>query len=334
MPMLVRRVLFIALAAGLLATGCGRAGKETHAGGSASAPRRVVLQTDWFPQAEHGGYYQALAKGFYAASNLDVEIWPGGPGAGIKLKVAKGDADFGMFRSDDALMAAAVGLPLVMVSATMQRDAQALMVHAASPVRDFRDLNGRVVIANVSMTWIPYVKRKYGIEFDLRPNTYGLGEFLANPDAIQQCLVTNEPFFAEQRGRAVRTLQLAETGYDCYQVIICRRELVRQSPEVIRAFVAASIRGWRDYLEGDPGPANKVILERNQNMTPELLRFSRDEMIRRSLVHGDPARGEGIGRLSLDRIAEQKRVLEELKVLTASVDVAAVATSKFIPAEK
>lgn len=328
-----RLPLLLAVAGGmLLASGCGRPDKKRSADPAAPPPlRKVVLQTDWFPQAEHGGYYQALARGFYREAGLDVHIWPGGPGAGIKLKVAKGDADFGMFRSDDAIMAAAVGLPLVMVSATMQRDAQALMVHAASPVQTFRDLQGRVIIANVSMTWIPYVKKKYGIEFDLRPNTYGLGEFLANPEAIQQCLVTNEPFFAAQRGRAVRTLQLAETGYDCYQVIICRRELTRQSPEVIRAFVRASIRGWRDYLEADPAPANTLILQRNENMTPELLKFSRDEMNRRKLVHGDPARGEDIGRVSLERIAENIRVLRELEVLTAPVNVSAVATTEFLP---
>lgn len=317
----------------LLASGCGRVEKTSgprSAGDRTS--RRVVLQSDWFPQAEHGGYYQALVKGFYAAEGLDVEIWPGGPGSGIKLKVAKGDADFGMFRSDDAMMAAAVGLPLVMVSATMQRDAQALMVHEASPVRSFRDLQGRVVIASISMTWIPYVKKKYGIEFELRPNTYGLGEFLANPEAIQQCLVTNEPFFAEQHGRHVRTLQLADTGYDCYQVIICRRELIRQSPGVIRGFVRASIRGWRDYLEGDPAPANALILRRNENMTPELLKFSRDEMIRRSLVHGDPAKGEGIGRLSPARLAEQRRLLLDLKVLTVPIELSSVVTTDFIPA--
>lgn len=328
----IRLLFTVAAACGILLAGCRRVVNTAPAADGGGPPRKVVLQSDWFPQAEHGGYYQALARGFYAQSGLDVEIWPGGPGSGIKLKVARGDADFGMFRSDDTMMAAAVGLPLVMVAATMQRDAQALMVHESSPVRSFRDLQGRVIIASISMTWIPYVKKKYGIDFELRPNTYGLGEFLANPDAIQQCLVTNEPFFAAQRGRRVRTLQLAETGYDCYQVIICRRELVRQSPEVIRAFVAASIRGWRDYLEADPAPADALILKRNENMSPELLKFSRDEMIRRRLVHGDPSKGEGIGRLSLKRIAEQRQILLDLKVLTVPIEVSSVATTEFIPA--
>jgi NitT/TauT family transport system substrate-binding protein len=291
----------------------------------------VTLQTDWFPQAEHGGYYQALAKGFYAAAGLDVDIWPGGPGAGIRLKVARGDADVGMMRSDDVLLAAAVGLPLVMVAATMQHDPQALMVHAASDVRTFQDLDNRVVIGNVGMAYFPYLEKKYGIRIQRRQNTYGLGEFLANPDTIQQCLVTNEPFFAERSGRPVRTLPLAESGYDCYQTLITRRDFAREAAPTVRAFVQASIRGWRDYLENDPGPANGLILQRNANMTAELLDFSRRAMIEHRFVQGDAGKGEDVGVLSMSRIREQMATLLELKVLESPVDVAKVATTEFLP---
>jgi NitT/TauT family transport system substrate-binding protein len=304
---------------------------------AASAPttkqalRRVVLQTDWFPQAEHGGYYQALAKGFYTEAGLDVDIWPGGPGAGIKLKVARGEADFGMQRSDDVIIAASHDMPLVMVMATMEHDAQALLVHEQSPVKTFRDLDGRVVIGNVGMAWMPYLERKYGIKFEKRPNTYGLGEFLVNPEIIQQCLVTNEPFFVEQRGQRVRTLLLADAGYDCYHSIVCRRDLIRTAPEVVRAFVQASIRGWRDYLGSDAAPANALILQRNREMTPELLAFSRRELIARSLVQGDRAKGEDIGRLSLERLQEQIEMLRGLKILERPVSVAKIATTDFLP---
>lgn len=292
--------------------------------------QKVILQSDWFPQAEHGGYYQALARGFYAAAGLDVEIWPGGPGAGIKLKVARGDAHFGMDRSDNVILAAASGMPFVMVMATMQHDAQGLMVHASSPVRTFEDLDGRVVIGNVGMAWFPYLERRFGITIERRQNTYGLGEFLANPDIIQQCLITNEPFFAEQNGRKVRTLSLAESGYDCYQAVFTRRDLIRTAPDVVRAFVHASIRGWRDYLEGDPGPAHAIILARNRDMTAELLKFSRDAMISHSFVRGHPAKGEDIGQLAPERLTDQINTLHGLKILDTPLAVSNVATTEFL----
>jgi NitT/TauT family transport system substrate-binding protein len=246
------------LLAALGASACGRqeaTPPATPAAPATEARRKVVLQTDWFPQAEHGGFYQALAKGFYAQAGLDVEIWPGGPGAGIKLKVARGDADFGMLRSDDLMLAAAQGMPLIMVAATLQHDPMALMVHEDSPVKTFADLDGRVVIGNVGMAWFPFLEKKFGITIHRRQNTYVLAEFLANPATIQQCMVTSEPFFARQQGREVRTLPLASAGYDSYHAIFTRRNLVREAPETVRAFVHASIRGWRDYLDGDPAPA-------------------------------------------------------------------------------
>ncbi len=324
----------VASLAALCLAGCGRpASSQPAKAGTAATPvlRRVVFQTDWFPQAEHGGYYQALAKGYYREAGLAVEIRPGGNAAGIKLPVAKGDAYFGMNRSDDIMVAASRGMPLVIVAATFQHDPQAILVHADSPVKTFKDLQGRTVIAPPSMTWIPFIQKKYGITFALRPANYALGGFLADPEAIQQCLVTNEPFFAQQHGVAVRTLALADSGFDVYHTVFCRRELARMEPRVVGAFVAASIRGWRDYLTGDPAPAHALILKRNSQMTPEQLAFSRSEMILRSLVSGDPLRGEDIGQLSLTRLSEQIDVLLDLKLLDAPIGVNAVATREFLP---
>ncbi len=314
--------------AGLM-PGCTR--QEPASVGPAANLRKVVLQTDWFPQAEHGGFYQALAKGFYREAGLDVEILPGGPGATIKLSVAKGLADFGMYRSDDVIVAASRGLPLVMVAAVLQHDPEALLVHANSPVKTLADLNGRSVIAPPSMTWIPYVKAKYGITFDLRPLNYGLTTFLADPAAIQQCIMTSEPYFAEQHGVKVRTLPLADSGYDPYHSVITRREMVRKNPEVVKAFVAASIRGWKDYLEGDPAPAHALILKRNKQMSTGQLDYSRRALIEHALVTGDLAHGEHIGRLSMKRIQQQIDALTEMKILEIPVSAASVATRAFLP---
>ena len=325
----VLTAVLVAIGGGL---GCARQ-ERAKPGATPEKPalRKVVLQTDWFPQAEHGGFYQALAKGYYAEAGLDVDIWAGGPGAGIKLKVLKGDADFGMSRSDDLMVAASGGMPLVMVAATMQHDPMALMVHADSPVKTFRDLDGRVVIGNVALAYMPFLERKFGIAFEKRQNTYGLGEFLANPEAIQQCVVTNEPFFAEQNGRKVRTLTLASAGYDCYHTIFCRRELIATAPEVVRAFVHASVRGWRDYVEKDPSPADALILKRNSQMSADLLRFSRSELIIRHLVTGDRAKDEDIGQLTLVRLSEQMDTLLALKIMEYPVALARVVTKDFLP---
>jgi NitT/TauT family transport system substrate-binding protein len=312
----------------MLLTGCAR---QDAAVVAPAGLRKVVFQSDWFPQAEHGGFYQALAKGYYRDAGLDVEILPGGPGATIKLNVAKGSADFGLYRSDDVIVAASRGLPLVMVAAVMQHDPEALLVHDASPVRKLCDLAGRSVIAPPSMTWIPYVQKKYGIKFDLRPLNYGLAVFLGDPDAIQQCMMTSEPFFARQHGAKVRVVRIADSGYDPYHTIMCRRELARNRPAVVRAFLAASIRGWHDYLEGDPAPAFALIRQRNPQMGLDQLVFSRGELIANALITGDPAQGEAIGQLRVERIQRQIETLREFKITEQPVNAATVMSRAFLP---
>lgn len=326
------RLSLVSVLAVLLTAGCAREEKPAAAL-KAPALRKVVFQSDWLPQAEHGGFYQALAKGFYRDAGLEVDIRPGGPGVGIKVPVSTGDVDFGMNRSDDVMVVAARGLPLIMVAAILQHDPQALMVHDESPVQTLRDLQGRTLTASVGMTWIPYIQKKYGINFALKPNSYSLAAFFADRETIQQCFVTNEPFYARQRGVRVRLLPLAESGYDVYHTIICRRELTRQSPEMVRAFVAASLHGWQDYLAADPAPAHELILKRNPQMSRELLDFSRGELIQRSLVTGRKERDEALGQLSLARLAEQRDVLVSLKVLDVPVDVSSVVSRDFLPPE-
>ncbi len=332
------RMLFRLIVAGCvglawLTTGCERRAAPSSPAGEGKALRKVMFQSDWFPQAEHGGFYQALAKGYYREAGLDVEILSGGPGAGIKLKIAKGTADLGMIRSDDVALAVSQGLPLVMVGATFQHDAEAILVHADSPVKTLRDLDGRTVIAPISMTFIPFIQKRYGIHFNLIPTTYGLASFLANKDTIQTCFLTSEPFYAAQRGVAVRTLPVTDAGYDVYQAIACRQKLAREEPELVRAFVAASIRGWRDYMENDPAPANQLILARNRDMTPEQLAYSRQAMIDHALVAGHAERGEGIGRLSLTRIQAEIDLLREFKVLEVPLTATQIATTEFLPPE-
>jgi len=319
-------VLKSALLGGIIGLGGCRPASEV-----APFLRPVVFQSDWFPQAEHGGFYQALAKGYYEEAGLAVEIRSGGPGAGILLKVAKGIADFGMSRGDDTILAVSRGLPLVMVGATLQHDPQALLVHASSPVQSFADLDGHTVTAALGMTWIPYIQKKYGITFGLVPTSYGLASFLADKTVIQQCFLTSEPFFTSQRGVAVRTLPLTETGYDVYHAIITTRAMVRTDPDVVRAFVAASIRGWQDYLEGDPTPAHELIMSRNADMTLAQLAYSRRALLEHHLATGFPARGERVGQLKLERVQHEINVLREFNVLEKPLRAIDVATEEFLP---
>jgi NitT/TauT family transport system substrate-binding protein len=285
-------------------------------------PRKLIFQTDWYPQAEHGGFYQAVVKGFYRDAGLEVTLVPGGPGAGATQRIARGEADIAMGRSDTVILAAVnQGLPLQLIAAITQHDYEALLIHDESPVHSFADLNGRTIIASPGQPWTPVLQKKLGITFN------------PDPAAIQQCIYTNEPFTARQHGVKVRILPIASAGYDVYTVLFCQPDFAVHNPAATRAFVAASLRGWRDYLEGDPTSAFAEILRRNPKLSHELLVFSRDEMIRHQITIGDGQKGEALGQLSANRLREQIAALTELKILTSAVEPDKIASWDYLPPE-
>ncbi len=314
----------------LLLAGCGKKA-ETSAASGAPALVKVRFQTDWFPQPEHGGYYQALAKGYYAAEGLDVEILPGGPNAQVMTGVATGRADLGMTNGDDVIVAVARGVPVVMVGAEMQRDAQGILFHSEHPLKSLKDLEGKTLMAGAGSTWIEFLQKKQGIKFNLLPLVGDLARFMNDKSFVQQCFVTNEPFFARQRGAKVDALLIASDSYEPYRVMFTSRKFLAGHPDITAKFVRASIKGWIDYLTGDPTPANQILAAKRTDLSPEFMAYSIKAMNDFKLVAGDPAKGEFTGQITPARLQKQIALLQEIGVLDRPVKVEDVATLEFIP---
>lgn len=298
---------------------------------ASSGPVKVVLQTDWFPQPEHGGFYQALVEGYYQEEGLDVEIRPGGPNVGPDTKVALGQADFALQRSDQVILAASRGLPLVMVGAMMQKDAQGIMVHQGSGIESWQDLDGRSIMAIPGSLYLQLLEKKLGVRMSVIPHDFGMERFIADKDFVQQCFVTNEPFYVAQKGAHPKTFLLSDAGINPYRVWYTRRSFARQSPDVVAAFTRASVRGWREYLFGDRSQADAVISGLNPKMTPEFIEFSVNKMIDQNLVTGDSGDPEAIGKLERSRISAEIEEMAELGLLENVPAVGVIYTDRFLP---
>jgi NitT/TauT family transport system substrate-binding protein len=311
------RILAIA-GLSFLCTSCNRSPSES---GAPTDLIKVTLQTDWFAQAEHGGFYQALAKGYYREAGLDVEIIPGGPNAMTVQKVAQGVADFSLGRSDQIIVAASRGIPLVIQGAIMQQDPQAILFHKESGIRDFKDLDGKTIMAIPGSTFVRMLEVNYGIKINVIPMDFGMSRFLGDKNFIQQCFITNEPYYVQREGANIGTLLLSDSGFQPYRVWYTSRGYARGNPEVVRAFSEASIRGWNDYLTGDSSEANALIAASNPKQTPDFLAYSLKSMIDNQLVSGNPARGEALGLITRERIQEQIDQLESINILESDVSL-------------
>jgi NitT/TauT family transport system substrate-binding protein len=321
----------------LLLFGCGKKTPPDSPSAAKSAELfKIVVQLDWVAEPEHGGFYQAQAKNFFRDAGLDVTLIPGGPNAFVMQKIATAQAHVGQADSTNTLLAINEGLPVIHIGAVFQNDPSVLMLHADNPVDSFEELNGKTIMARPEWAFLPYLKKKYRIDFHIIPQNFSVANFIADRNFIQQGFYIAEPYHIVKGGaQAPKFLYAWDAGFDAYTVLVANRPWAAAHPQQVRTFMAALIRGWRDYLEGDPAPAHELMKRVNPNNTDEFMAFSRQMIIDEKLVIGRGADGgpHQIGRVSKERFATQIRQLEELDILTprGKLKVDDVVTTEYLP---
>lgn len=291
----------------------------------------VRLQLDWYPQPEHGGFFTAQMLGYYKAEGLDVTLLPLPQYGSAAQLVASGKADIGLGSSDQILEWSSNGLPLVAIAATMQHDPQAIMLHKASPITSFKDLEGHTIAAQTGATWLKYITRHYDLK-NVRqvPSTLSIANFLSDPDYVQQIFITSEPFFAKQANADVRTLLISSSGYDPYRVQFTSRDFAAQHPDVVEKFVRASIRGWLEYLR-NPAPTNAALLKLNPALNPAQEAYSAQALGDGAFITGGDSTGAQTGHMTAERWKTTSDQLKSLGIVQPSADPSAAYSLKFVP---
>lgn len=330
--------LATALAGAATLAACSPAKKAETASSapSASASTPIRFATDWHAQAEHGGFYEALAEGEYKKRGLDVTIVQGGPAVNVPQLLASGAVDMGMgSNSFIVLNLAAEKAPVKAVAAFMQKDPQVLMAHPEDKVAGFADMKGRPILisdAAVTTFW-PWLKARYGFtDAQVRKYTHSNATFLADKRAIQEGYITSEPYTLKKEGHIEpKVFLLADAGYPGYAAMtLATDKLIASNPAAVRAFVEASAKGWHDYLYGDPKPADALILKDNPDMTQDVLDQARAKMREAGIVDGGDAKARGIGTMSDRRWAEAFKVGTDAGLYPKTMDYKAGYTLSFV----
>lgn len=305
----------------------------------AAAADRVVFGTDWRAQAEHGGFYQALAKGFYKKRGLDVEIRQGGPQINHAQLLAAGRVDFSLSsNSFIVLNYARERIPMVAVAALFQKDPQVLVAHPGQGHDSLTALRGKSVYIGADTrvgSWL-FLKSRFGFTDDqIRPYTFSIAPFLIRKTTIQQGYLGSEPYLIEQQGIKPVVHLLADSGYKSYGALIqTSRRLTKERPDMVKAFVAASIEGWRDYLRGDPEPGNKLIKRNNPEMSDGLLAYGRAKMNQYGIVNSGDAHIDGVGAMTEKRWQEFFTMMSVAGLYPSDMDWRAAFSTDFLPHEK
>jgi NitT/TauT family transport system substrate-binding protein len=305
----------------------------TLCGGPASALDKVTLGTDWRAEAEHGGYYQAIATGIYAKYGLDVTLRQGGPQVNDAQLLAAGRLDFDEApNSFTALNFVKQKIPMVAVAAFFQKDPQVLIAHAG--VTSLASLKGKPIMIGADTrvgSWL-FLKSKFGFTDDqIRPYDFNIAPFLADKNAVQQGYLTSEPLLIEKAGEKPVVFLLANEGYSSYaSVVETAQKLVDTNPDLVQRFVNATIEGWYSYLYGDPSPANALIKKDNPEETDELLAYAISKMREYGIVDSGDTLKSGIGAMSDARWKDFFDVMAKQKLYPEDMDYKAAYTLQFV----
>lgn len=275
----------------------------------AADPERVVFATNWKAQAAQGGFYQALADGTYRARGLAVEIRQGGPQVNNRPLLPAGRIDFlltgNLLQSFDNIKN---GVPTRAVAALFQKDPQALIAHPGQGYDSFDALKTAPVVLiakDAQFTWWQWLTAIQGFRDEqLRPYNFALAPFLANPRAVQQGYAVAEPIYVEREAGFKPVVHLlADHGFSTYSTLIeARDDTIRDRPDLVQRFVDASIIGWVNYLYGDPGPANALMMKDNPELTTADLEASRALLKSQGIVDSGASLTQGIGAMDPERI--------------------------------
>jgi len=303
-------------------------------GAEAQGLDKVRFGTNWVAEAEHGGFYQALADGTYKKYGLDVTIVPGGPNVNNRILLPVGKLDF--FMSANTLQsfdAVEQNIPTVVVAASFQKDPQVFVAHP--DVSRFEDLKTRTLFVSKEgmPTYFQWLKSDYGFdESKVNPYTFNAQPFLANKASAMQGYVTSEPFAIEkQAGFKPKVFLLADYGFDAYSTLIeTRRDLVEKRPDLVQRFVDASAIGWYHYLYGDSRPGNELIKKQNPEMTDALLTYSIAKMKEYGIVDSGDAEKLGIGAMTDTHMKSFFDKMVRAGVIKTGIDYKRAYTLQFV----
>lgn len=377
-----RRAAVTAIAVGLIAAAaCGDdedegaeddSGTEAGTGSGYGAgldltsvcPDPLVVQTDWFPEPEHGGLYQVIGPdgeadagaGTYTGplgeTGIDLEVRAGGPFLGGQSTSAQMYADPDIFMgyvATDELIKDSGDQALVSVVSPLEKSPQILMwdPEAFPDVAGFEDLAGTEapVLYFEGAAYMDFLVGKGFVSEDQIDASYdGSPSRFVTEEVFQQGFASNEPYKYEndidEWGKPVEYLLIHDAGYEIYpSSLAVRPERVEEEAECLEAVVPIMQQAQVDYM-AEPEAINDFFLQYVDDMasfwtlSPEGNADAVEVLLEEELVANGP--DDVIGNFDMERIQtlidESVPIFESVGVESIKEGVTAedIATNEFI----
>lgn len=299
---------------------------------------KASLRLKWLPQTQFAGFYLAKARGYYAAEGIDLTINPGGPNLLTENLVATGADTFGLSGGTDSVFAARdKGLPVVCVGISHQVTPFVFVSRVDGPIKTLPDFRGKTVTtwftgANyVLLGMLAQAGIKPG-ELTLQPQQVSMTPFIDGQSDVATATLYNEYYTLLTRMGADKLRRFVPEDYGVTfprDTVIASEATVKGKPELVRGFLRASMRGWRDALR-DPKAGVDTVMA----VAPTLDRAAQEFMLTEAgkLMVAGQASQDGLLWINQDAVKSAHDFLLKYEVIKKPVDLAAAYDRSFLDA--
>jgi NitT/TauT family transport system substrate-binding protein len=299
---------------------------------------KASLRLKWLPQAQFAGFYYALSKGYYKEEGIDLTINPGGPNLLTENLVATGGDTFGLSGGSDSVFAAIEkGMPIVSVGVSHQITPFVFVTRKDGPVQTLKDFEGKK--ATTWFTGANYVLlgmlANAGVDrskVDLQPQQVSITPFVNKDIDVVTATWYNELYSIKQRVPADQLKMFVAEDFGMTfprDTLIVSKTTAKDKPELVTAFLKASIRGWRDAMKN-----KKEAIDIVMKAAPTLDRAHQEYMLDEAYRLMVAGKAKDNGLFTIDPVALQtvQDFLVKNKVLTKPLAVQDAFDSSFLNA--
>lgn len=320
-----KRLCFVLVLLTLFVAGCGQSSNKTSTQQQRDGKTPVTLQLGWFPGPENGGIYAAIQQGYYEEAGLDVTIAAGGPHMSAIQILASDGATFATEKADTILLARQRGIPVVAVATTNHTSPQSLLFHTGQSIETFYDIDGRTVFFVPGIMGYEYVVNKFDLSLNEQVHSGSFGAFINDETSLLHGFASSESCHIDD----IDALLFADAGYNTYEnIIVTTEKIIEQSPEIVEAFVTATVAGWH-YYEHHATEVNELILEERPEADSES--FACQATLQASYIYGEEANAFGLGYMRPERWEQLRDQLIEIDQLTPDAPYEDAFTNRFLP---
>ena len=297
---------------------------------------QVDVMLDWVPNTNHTGLFVAQDKGWYEAAGLKVNIIQAGETA-VEQVVATGSADFGISYQEGVTLARAEEVPIVSVAAVIQHNTSGFASRAERGITRPKDFEGKTYGSfgspieramldllmscdGADVNQVDFVDTGYADFFAITEKEIDFAWIFYGWDGIN----------AELKGIDLNVVMLNQ-WQDCVPdyytpVIITSENKIDRQPEIVKAFISATSRGY-EYTIANPDEAAEILLAAAPESDPELVKASQKWLAGQYQAEAPQwgTQQAGVWQAYADWLLEQG-------ILAAEIDTTAAFSNNFLPA--